>query len=60
MNYNFIFYYPSIERGGLEKNLFFLVNSLAEKNYQVKLITYADNTKNNKLKKNFILTKKLI
>ena len=59
MNYNFIFYYPSIERGGLEKNLFFLVNSLAEKNYQVKLITYADNTKNNKLKKKFYFNKKI-
>ena len=28
---NLNFYYPSIEGGGLEKNLFSLINSLAKK-----------------------------
>ena len=39
------FYYPSIERGGLEKNLFSLINSLAEKKYKINFITYENNTK---------------
>ena len=59
MKYNFIFYYPSIESGGLEKNLFFLINSLAKKKYQVKLITYADNIKNGKLRKKFFFHKNI-
>ena len=59
MKQNFIFYYPSIESGGLEKNLFFLVNSLAEKKYQVNLITYEDNTKKNKDIKKFYFHKKI-
>ena len=29
------FYYPSIENGGLEKNVFSLINNLAEKNYKI-------------------------
>ena len=32
MKQNFNFYFPCIEDGGLEKNVFALVNSLAEKN----------------------------
>ena len=59
MKYNFIFYYPSIESGGLEKNLFFLINSLAEKKYKVKLITYADNIKDSKLRKKFFFHKNI-
>ena len=59
MKYNFIFYYPSIESGGLEKNLFFLINSLAEKNYQVKLITYANNINLGKFKKKFYFHKNI-
>ena len=44
------FYFPCIEDGGLEKNVFALVNSLAEKNYRINFFTYIDNTKNKKLR----------
>jgi hypothetical protein len=30
-----IFFYPSIEAGGLTKNLFSLINSLSKKNYKI-------------------------
>ena len=59
MKYNFIFYYPSIESGGLEKNLFFLVNSLSKKNYKVKLLTYANNINLSKFKKKFFFDKNI-
>ena len=59
MKYNFIFYYPSIESGGLEKNLFFLINSLSEKKYQVKLITYENNINLGKFKKKFYFHKNI-
>jgi len=59
MKYNFIFYYPSIESGGLEKNLFFLINSLAEKNYKVNFITYENNIKKSEFKKKFYFHKKI-
>ena len=60
MKYNFIFYYPSIESGGLEKNLFFLINSLAEKNYKCNFITYEITSNRVNLKKNFIFIKILV
>ena len=44
------FYFPCIEDGGLEKNVFALVNSLAEKEYKINFFTYKDDTKNKKLK----------
>ena len=59
MKYNFIFYYPSIESGGLEKNLSFLINSLAEKNYKVNFITYENNIKKSEFKKKFYFHKKI-
>lgn len=53
------FYFPCIEDGGLEKNVFALVNSLAEKNYRINFFTYIDNTKNKKLRNKFIFNKKI-
>ena len=35
-----IFFYPSIEVGGLEKNLFSLINSLSKKKYNINFITF--------------------
>ena len=35
MNSYLNFYFPSIEKGGLEKNVFSLINSLAEKKYNM-------------------------
>ena len=35
-----IFFYPSIEIGGLTKNLFSLINSLSKKNYIINFITF--------------------
>ena len=46
---NLIFFYPSVEIGGLTKNLFSLINSLSKKNYYVTFITF-ENTKDDKLK----------
>ena len=59
MNKELNFYYPSIEGGGLEKNLFSLINSLAEKKYKINFITYEDNTKNKKFSKIFYFNKKI-
>tara|TARA_B110000027_G_scaffold134163_1_gene165288 strand:- start:2983 stop:4092 length:1110 start_codon:yes stop_codon:yes gene_type:complete len=56
---NLIFYYPSIERGGLEKNLFSLINSLAEKKYKINFITYENNTKKKEIKEIFYFHKKI-
>ena len=53
MNTKLYFYYPSIEGGGLEKNLFSLINSLAKKDYKVNFITYEDNTKKKEFNKIF-------
>ena len=53
------FYFPCIEDGGLEKNVFGLVNSLAEKKYKINFFTYKDNTKNKKLKNKFLFHKKI-
>ena len=44
MSKSFNFFYPSIEGGGLEKNLFSLVNSLAKNKYKINFFTYEDNT----------------
>lgn len=44
-----IFFYPSIEIGGLTKNLFSLINSLVKKNYLVTFITF-EHTKDYKVK----------
>ena len=44
-----IFFYPSLEIGGLTKNLFSLINSLVKKNYPVTFITF-ENTKDNRVK----------
>mgnify|MGYP001173635728 CR=1 FL=1 len=32
---NLLFFYPSLEIGGLTKNLFSLINSLSQKNYNI-------------------------
>jgi glycosyltransferase involved in cell wall biosynthesis len=53
------FYYPSIERGGLEKNLFSLINSLAAKKYKINFITYENNTKKKQIKEIFYFHKKI-
>tara|TARA_B100001093_G_C26786951_1_gene997103 strand:+ start:103 stop:1212 length:1110 start_codon:yes stop_codon:yes gene_type:complete len=47
------FYYPSIEGGGVEKNLFSLINSLAKKKYKINFFTYENNTKNSEFKRKF-------
>ena len=54
-----IFFYPSIEIGGLEKNLFSLINSLSKKNYYINLITFKDLKSNNFAKKLYSLDKKV-
>ncbi len=53
------FYYPSIEGGGLEKNLFSLINSLAKKKYKINFFTYEDNTKKKELGKKFNFNKNI-
>ena len=59
MTFNLNFYYPSIEGGGLEKNLFSLINSLSEKKYKINFITYEDNTKLKKFNENFYFHKNI-
>ncbi len=59
MNTKLNFYYPSIERGGLEKNLFALINSLAEKKYKINFITYEDNTSRKEIKNIFYFHKSI-
>ena len=53
------FYFPCIEDGGLEKNIFSLVNALAEKKYKINFFTYTDNTKSKKLRNKFFFNKKI-
>ena len=53
------FYFPSIENGGLEKNVFSLINSLAEKKYKINFFTYENNTKSKQLKNKFHFHKKI-
>jgi glycosyltransferase involved in cell wall biosynthesis len=43
-----IFFHPSLESGGVEKNLFSLINNLSKKNYKIIFITYS-NIKNKKI-----------
>lgn len=59
MRKNLNFYFPCIEDGGLEKNVFALVNSLASKNYNINFFTYEDRTKSKKLKNKFKFNKKI-
>ena len=59
MNPSLNFYYPSIEKGGLEKNVFSLINSLAEKKYQINFYTYEDNTNSKEYKKKFYFHKNI-
>ncbi len=47
---NLIFFYPSLEIGGLTKNLFSLINSLSKKKYYITFITFEKKNKNNNLK----------
>ena len=37
---NLVFFYPSLEIGGLTKNLFSLINSLSQKKYSIIFITF--------------------
>lgn len=53
------FYFPSIEKGGLEKNVFSLINSLAKRNYKINFYTYEDNTNSKEFKKKFYFHKKI-
>jgi glycosyltransferase involved in cell wall biosynthesis len=53
-----IFFYPSIETGGLTKNLFSLINSLSKKNYKISFITYR-HLENNVAKKLYSFNKKI-
>ena len=57
MNLIINFYFPSIERGGLEKNVFSLINSLAEKKYKINFFTYENNTNIKDLRKKFYFHK---
>ena len=59
MNSHLNFYFPSIEGGGLEKNVFSLVNSLAEKKYKINFFTYEDNTNKKEFRKKFYFHKKI-
>ena len=45
---NLLFFYPSLEIGGLTKNLFSLINSLSQKNYDITFLTF-DNISENKV-----------
>ena len=53
MNKQLIVFNPSIEDGGVEKNLFLITNYLARKKIDVTVIT-ADKNKRNKFNKNVI------
>ena len=59
MNTNINFYFPSIEKGGLEKNVFSLTNSLAERRYKINFFTYEDNTNTKEFKKKFCFHKNI-
>jgi glycosyltransferase involved in cell wall biosynthesis len=43
---NLVFFYPSLEIGGLTKNLFSLINSLSQKKYSIIFITFNTINKN--------------
>ena len=59
MTKTFNFYFPCIEDGGLEKNVFALVNSLAEKKFIINFFTYEDSTRSTKLRKKFFFNKRI-
>jgi glycosyltransferase involved in cell wall biosynthesis len=59
MNSYLNFYFPSIEKGGLEKNVFSLINSLAEKKYNINFFTYEDNTNTKEFGKKFYFHKNI-
>ena len=47
---NIIFYIPSIEKGGVEKNFYSLINGLKEVKYNIKIVTFNNNKYLSKLK----------
>ena len=47
MNKKVIIFIPSIEEGGVEKNLFVISNYLQEKNINIEILTCNNNKKNN-------------
>ena len=47
---NIIFYIPSIEKGGVEKNLYNLINGLKGVKYNIKIVTFNNNKYLSKLK----------
>ena len=51
MNKKIIFFCPSIEIGGVEKNLYKVVNYFAQKNLDLYLITFSKNLSNKLSKK---------
>ena len=51
MKKKLIIFIPSIEDGGVEKNLYIITNYLSKKIKKINLLTYNDNYKN-KFKKN--------
>ena len=53
-----IFFFPSIEAGGLTKNLFSLINSLSKKNYKINFITFR-HLENKEEKKLYAFDKKI-
>ena len=40
---NIIFYIPSIEKGGVEKNFYSLINGLKGVKYNIKIVTFNNN-----------------
>ncbi len=54
-----IFFYPSIEIGGLEKNLFSLLNSLSKKKYKIIFITFKSLNKSKVRDKLYSLNSKI-
>ena len=54
-----VFFYPSIEIGGLTKNLFSLINSLSKKKYNINFITFRSLKDNAVAKKLYPFDKKI-
>ncbi len=54
-----VFFYPSIEIGGLTKNLFSLINSLSKKKYKINFITFESLNKGVVAKKLYPFDKKI-
>ena len=52
-----VFFIPSIENGGVEKNLFLLLRYLSKKNNKIHLITASTDFKKAKLNKNINIIK---